>query len=75
MSYCDHNHKRIFIASETGPDGRRAHANICSECGMIFVWIDGEQLGFWLVSDEQVEAASKYAKHLKEQEDNDKEST
>lgn len=58
------NHKNLFIASETGPDGRRVSAFVCARCGTFRVWINGNLMTFQLVSDAQVAAAGAYAMEL-----------
>lgn len=67
-SECKHILTLLFIGSEryTGrtTGKQRAHASVCKACGTFLVWIDGEQMTFQLVSDEQVEAAGQYARLL-----------
>lgn len=57
---------RVFIASEQGPNERRAYASVCRNCGLFTVSLNNERMTFALVSDEQVAAASQYATYLKE---------
>ena len=64
MPYYDCNHDFLFIGSERGPDARRASAYVCTRCGTFRVWINGELMTFWLVSDAQVAAAGMYAREL-----------
>lgn len=60
----------LFIQSETGSgtliDPYRKRASICPHCGWFVIWINGVKMTFALVSDEQVEAAGKYAALLRE---------
>lgn len=65
---CKH-YRRLFISRETrtsaNADPYRASAFVCPECGEFHVWINGVDMTFTLVTDEQVEAAGMYAKMLK----------
>lgn len=64
ISECKH-YQTIFIQSARGPVGKLMRATVCADCGLFFVSVNGEHTTFALVSDEQVEAAGKYAEHLK----------
>lgn len=59
--------KRLFISREvTGSE--RKHAYVCPDCGEFHVWINGADMAFTLVSDQQVIAAGMYARRLIESE-------
>lgn len=63
MPYYDCEHKYLFIGSERSQDTRKS-AYVCARCGTFRIWINGELMTFWLVSDAQIEAAGMYAREL-----------
>lgn len=69
---CQHR-RRVFVTSyRSAPLGDRHDIDICEDCGRFHVWAQqGEEfvsLEFELVSEEQIQAASQYARYLKSQE-------
>jgi hypothetical protein len=62
MPYYDCQHRYLFIGSERGKVRKSAY--VCARCGTFRIWINGELMTFWLVTDEQVEAAGVYAREL-----------
>lgn len=67
-SECKH-HNRFSLTSWRGaPPPERGHVNLCRDCGMFHVFASKEgvdiEVDFWLIMDEHVDAAGKYARFL-----------